>query len=291
VPDPISVQVTRGSVVEARHRVHAVALDAEGRVVESAGDPELVTFLRSSAKPLQALPLVRAHPEIPDQLLAIACASHLGRPEQLAAVRELLALSSSTEADLETGPEPTPIGHNCSGKHAGFLAVCRANGWQTHGYSELGHPLQQELLASVADAAGLAPEQIPIAIDGCGVPTFALTLTCAARFFGQIPHLDGGERVVSAMRAYPELLRGSLAADARLIGELPGWVGKGGAEGLFCAVSPDGLTLALKSEGGAFRAIVPALAIFLSRLGIDPAGLGPTRVLNSHGVDVGSISG
>jgi L-asparaginase II len=91
------------------------------------------------------------------------------------------------------------------------------------------------------------------------------------------------------MRAYPELLRGSLAADARLIAELPGWVGKGGAEGLFCAVSPEGLTMALKSESGTFRAIVPALAVFLSRLGIDPGGLGPTPVSNSHGVVVGEV--
>ena len=289
MPDVISVQVTRGSVVEARHRVHAVALDADGHLIESAGDPELVTYLRSAAKPLQALPLVRAYPEIPDRLVAIACASHLGRPEQLEAVRELLALSWSTEADLETGTEPTRILHNCSGKHAGFLAVCRARGWETHGYSALEHPLQQELLAAVAEAAGLEPAEIPIAIDGCGVPTFALTLTRTARLFGRIPSLDGGARIVTAMVAYPELLRGPVAADARLIIELPGWIAKGGAEGLFCAVSPDGTTIALKVEDGSFRAILPALGAFLPRLGVDPAGLGRTPVTNSHGLDVGSI--
>ncbi|MFN8223336.1 MAG: asparaginase [Gaiellales bacterium] len=290
MPDPISVQVTRGSVVEATHRVHAVAVDRSGAVVEAAGEVELVTYLRSSAKPLQALPLVRAWPDVPDDLVAIACASHLGRPEQLDAVRRLLALAGADERLLETGPEPSAIAHNCSGKHAGFIAVCRARGWDPHGYSELSHPLQQELLREVSETSRIPVAEIPVGVDGCGVPTFAMPLVATARLFGSIQARDGGARVAGAMRAHPELLRGPVAADAKLITELAGWIAKGGAEGLFCAATPDGLALALKVEDGSFRAIVPAVAVFLRRLGIDPGRLGPTPVVNSHGAAVGRIS-
>ena len=130
VADPLSVVVTRGAVVEARHRVHAVAV-RDGRIVASAGDAHLLTFLRSSAKPIQALPLVRARPDLGDREIAIACASHLARPDQLDAVRALLAAAPAREDELETGPDPSPIEHNCSGKHAGFLALCRSRGWES----------------------------------------------------------------------------------------------------------------------------------------------------------------
>src|SRR5205809_827054 len=131
--EPILVEVTRGDVVEAVHTVHAVAV-RNGAIVAEAGDPRLVAYLRSSAKPLQALPLVRERPDLADREIAIACASHNSTPEQLEAVRALLAAAPAIEADLETGAEPSPIQHNCSGKHAGFLAVCRARGLETEGY-------------------------------------------------------------------------------------------------------------------------------------------------------------
>ena len=106
--DPIQVEVTRGDVVEALHTVHAVAV-RDGQIVAEAGDPHLVAFLRSAAKPLQVLPLVRARPDLADREIAIACASHGHRPEQLDAVRTLLAAAPAAETDLETGPDPTPI--------------------------------------------------------------------------------------------------------------------------------------------------------------------------------------
>ncbi len=146
------VEATRGDVVEARHCVHAVAV-RDGRIVESAGDPHLVTYLRSSAKPVQVLPLVRVRPDLDDEEIAIACASHLARPEQLAAVRRLLADAPADESELEIGPAPTPFEHNCSGKHAGMLALCRARGWASAGYRLAGHPCQQEMTAEVAAAA------------------------------------------------------------------------------------------------------------------------------------------
>ena len=232
----IEVEVTRGDVVEAVHTVHAVAV-SDGAIVAQAGDPHLLTYLRSSAKPLQALPLVRARPDLDDRQLAIACASHRALPEQLEVVRSLLAAAPATEDDLETGPAPTPIRHNCSGKHAGFLATCRARGFETHGYRLPGHPLQAELLAEVADAAAVRADEIPTAVDGCGVPTFVLPLDRCARLFGALPSLDGGARVVAAMRAHPELLRGAIVADETVMRRLPEWFGKGGAEGLYCARS------------------------------------------------------
>ncbi len=289
MPDPISVLATRGDVVEARHVVHAVAVDQRGVVVEQAGDPGVVSYLRSSAKPFQALPLIRARPEVPDRLIAIACASHLGSRDQLEAVRELLAFAPAGEDELETGPQPTRIGHTCSGKHAGFLALCRTCGWESHGYSEANHPCQQAMLSEIASAAELDVLAIPAARDGCGVPTFALTLERTACLFARLPELDGGQRAIDAMRAHPDLLRGPIAADARLIKTLSGWVAKGGAEGLFCAVSPEGVGVALKVEDGAFRAILPALAAFLGRLGIETDDLGDVSVKNSRGEVVGAL--
>ena len=285
---PIQVEVTRGGVVEAVHDVHAVAV-ADGRVVGSAGDPQLVTFLRSSAKPIQALPLVRTRPDVGDREITIACASHMALPEQLDVVRSLLAAAPATEDELETGPAPTPIEHNCSGKHAGFLAVCRTRGLESRGYRLGGHPLQEELLVEIAETAGVRPADVPVAVDGCGVPTFAFTLERSARLFGELPRMDGGDRVVAAMRNYPELLRGPVAADVKLIRALPGWVAKGGAEGLLCACSEDGLAVALKVEDGSFRAILPALASFLESLGVDTGELGVVPVENSRGEWVGEV--
>jgi L-asparaginase II len=284
----IEVEVTRGEVVEAVHTVHAVAL-SDGAIVAQAGDPHLLTYLRSSAKPLQALPLVRSRPDLEDRLIAIACASHRALPEQLDVVRALLALAPATEEDLETGPAPTRIEHNCSGKHAGFLATCRTQGFETRGYRLPGHPLQAQVLQDVADAADVRADAIPTAVDGCGVPTYALPLERCARLFGALPSLDGGPRVVAAMRAYPELLRGSIAADETVLRRLPDWTGKGGAEGLYCARSDAGLMVAVKVEDGAYRAILPALAWFLEGLGIDTGGLGIVSVENSRGDRVGMV--
>lgn len=285
---PIVVEVIRGSLVEAQHRVHAVAV-AGGKVVAEAGDPELVTYFRSSAKPIQALPLVRARVDLDESEIAIACASHLARPDQLEAVQSLLAKAPASVDELECGPEPTPFEHNCSGKHAGLLALCRAMGWPSEGYRLADHPCQQALLAEVAAAAEVDAGTIPIAVDGCGVSTFALPLERMAHSFSRLGKLDGGARVTQAMRAHPELIRGPLAADTMLMQTQPGWTAKGGAEGLLCAVSPEGLGLALKVEDGAQRAVRSALAAFLSSLETDPGQLGEVLVESSRGEVVGEI--
>lgn len=285
---PIIVEVTRNGVVEARHLVHAVAVSG-GATVAHAGDPSLVAYFRSSAKPIQALPVVRARPDLVETEIAIACASHLARPEQLAAVRSLLAKAEAIEDELECGPEPTRVEHNCSGKHAALLALCRTMGWPSEGYRLPGHPCQQAMLAEVAAAAEVEPATIPTAVDGCGVVTFALPLERMAHAFSRLEGLDAGGRVGGAMRAYPELIRGPLAADTMLMQLQPGWVAKGGAEGLLCAVAPTGLGVALKVDDGNTRAVRTALAAFLAQLGVGTGELGTVPVENSRGDVVGQL--
>ena len=288
--DALRVTVSRGGVVEATHRVHAVAVQA-GAVVAEAGDPGLVTFLRSSAKPFQALPLARARDDLDESDLAIASASHLAQPVHLAAVRALLAKAPAAEDELECGPEGgSRLHHNCSGKHAGMLALCRAHGWESAGYRLAGHPVQQAVLAEVSAAAGAPAEEIPTAVDGCGVVTFALPLQRIALMFSGLEERDAGARVAAAMRARPELIRGDGAADTELMRALPGWAAKGGAEALFCAAGPGGLGIAVKVEDGSSRAIRPALAAFLGPLGHSLDGFAAVPVLNSRGDRVGEVS-
>jgi L-asparaginase II len=272
--------------VEARHCVHAVAVRA-GDVVSARGDPSLVTCLRSSAKPIQALLLVRARPDLADAEIAIACASHRAETAQIAAVRSLLSKAPASEDELECGEQegrpPGSVHHNCSGKHAGFLAVCRARGWETPGYRLPEHPLQQELLAEVAAAAGLPAGEIPTAVDGCGVVTFAMSLERMAYSFAELATRAGADRVFAAMTAHPQLVGGDGSLDTDLMRTRPGWMAKGGAEGLFCAVSPDGTGYTLKCEDGNSRALRPALAEFIEE------DLGTVTVESSRGEVVGEV--
>jgi L-asparaginase II len=294
VAEPIVVEVRRNGAVEATHRVHAVAV-RDGAIVAAAGDPALTCFMRSSSKPLQALPLVRARDDLPDDELAIACASHRDTPEQVAAVRALLARAEVTEADLELGPQegrpPERIHNNCSGNHAGMLALCRARGWPTEGYRLPEHPVQQACRDAHAEAAELDPDAIPAGTDGCGIVTFALTLERMAHAFSRLESLPGGARVAGAIRARPDLVGGPDGADYLLMDAAPGWLAKGGAEGLLCAAGANGLGVALKSEDGASRAHAPAVAAFLEPLGVDVPGLAERPVLDTRGERVGEIVG
>jgi L-asparaginase II len=288
--DPIVVEARRGGVVEARHRVHAVAVE-NGAVVAEAGDAALVAFMRSSSKPLQAIPAARARTDLDDRDLAIASASHLADDAQLAAVRALLAKVPAQEDELECGPEghpPSRLKHNCSGKHAGMLALCRAHGWRSEGYRLEGHRAQREMLAIHAEAAEVKEDEIPTGVDGCGVVTFALPLERMAHAFSRLAGLEGGDRVAAAMRAHPDLIRGPRASDTILMKSLPGWIAKGGAEGLLCAAG-DGLGIALKAEDGSGRGLGPAAATFLGRLGRALPELEVVPIENSRGEPVGEI--
>ena len=291
--DPISVVACRGDVVESRHVVHAVVVQ-DGAVVEEAGDPSLVAYLRSAAKPFQALPLVQARDDLTSEEIAIACASHRAQPAQLDAVRSLLAKAPAIEDELECGTAgsesgPTRLEHNCSGKHAGMLALCRTRGWQSVGYRLAGHAVQQACAAEIAAAAEVPEDDLPTAVDGCGVVTFALPLERMAVLFARLEDRPGGADAAAAMRAHPELIRGAGAPDTVLMQELGGWTAKGGAEGLLCACGPGGLGLALKVVDGAGRAVGPALAVLLRRLGLEVPELAVVVLENSRGERVGEV--
>ena len=290
---PLEVVVRRGSVVEARHRVHAVAW-RDGAIIEQAGDPRLVSFLRSSSKPIQALPLVRAREDLDSREIAIACASHRAEPAQLDAARRLLAKAPARERELECGIQegrpPDSLHHNCSGKHAGMLALCRARGWRSEGYTHGAHRVQRAIASAHAEAAEVHEDSMPTAVDGCGVLTFALSLERTAGAFARIPALPGGERIAEAMRVHPELVGGAGQADTDLMRALPGWLAKGGAEGLMGAADGEGLGVALKVEDGSHRPMRPALHAFFGRLGLElPADFARVPVLNAHGEDVGEV--
>jgi L-asparaginase II len=289
--DPLSVTVKRAGVVEAVHRVHAVAVQ-DGAVIAEAGDAGLRCFMRSSSKPLQALPLARARDDLDERDLAIASASHLADPAQLEAVRALLAKAPAKEDELECGPEGRParrINHNCSGKHAGMLALCRARGWRSEGYRREGHRAQRAMQSVHAEAAEVAEDELETGVDGCGVVTFALPLERMAHAFSRFETLPAGDRVAGAMRAHPDLIRGPQAADTRLMKALPGWVAKGGAEGLLCAAG-DGIGVALKAEDGNGRALGPAVHAFLALLDRPIDDLAVLPIENSAGERVGEIA-
>jgi L-asparaginase II len=235
------------------------------------------------------VPVVRAVPDLSDAEIAIACASHLARPEQLEAVRSILARAGASEEDLECGAEPTKIEHNCSGKHAAFIALCQAEGWPLEGYRLSEHPCQHAMLDEISVAAMLDPDGIPIGVDGCGVVTFALPLARMALAFSRLAAAEGAKRVVEAMRAHPDLIRGPGAVDTELMRGQPGWIAKGGAEGLLCAASADGLGIALKIEDGSARAVASAAAALLRRLALDPGDLGVAPLRNSRDEIVGEL--
>jgi L-asparaginase len=284
--DPISVAVERGGVVESRHRVHSVSV-RDGEVVEARGDPELLTFMRSAAKPLQALLVVREYLDLTDEEVAITCASHGARPEQLDAVKGVLARAWATEEELECGPvDGSRLRHNCSGKHAGMLAVCAARGWPREDYRLRGHPLQEAILAEIAEIVGIPSGEMPLAVDGCGVVTFALRLRLMALAFARLVRgeREGSGRIVAAMTAHPELVEGPGWAATEVMLALPGAVAKGGAEGVLCVGLPDGTGIALKAEDGATRAVLPAAA---QVLGISAQA--EVAIENSRGDVVGRL--
>src|SRR5262249_27067090 len=142
------------------------------------------------------------------------------------------------------------IHNNCSGNHAGMLALCDARGWPMKGYRLPEHPVQQACLEVHAEAAEVEPDALATGTDGCGIVTFALTLERMAPAFSRLESLPGGSGIAGAMRARPDLVGGPDGADYLLMHAAPGWLAKGGAEGLLCAAGPDGIGVALKTEDG-----------------------------------------
>ncbi|MBW3630082.1 MAG: asparaginase [Gemmatimonadetes bacterium] len=289
-----AVEVLRGRVVESRHRVHAAVIDADGRLRASLGDPELTTFIRSAAKPFQALPVVTDGAMdrfgITLEELALCCGSHSGEPRHVNAVRGLLAKIGLDDASLACGPhapfssvgrraleeagaDPARVHNNCSGKHAGMMALARARGWDPHGYERPEHPVQSRLLEETARWADLPLEAIALGIDGCGVVSFGLPLRSIALAYARLGRAARlGEReptyVVGAMTAYPEMVAGEGRLCTDLMKRTGGRVlAKVGAEGVYCVAIPGAeLGVAMKVEDGSRRAVAPAILAILRQL-------------------------
>jgi len=311
---PPLIEVTRGGLVESRHTGALAVADAHGRLIAAYGDPQQVVFLRSAAKPLQVLPLIesgaaRAYGLSPREI-AVACASHTGSAQHLEAVRSLLARAGVSESDLGCGAhmpndvescaqlvrnraEPTPLYNNCSGKHAGMLALAKFNGWPLADYLDPRHPVQQLILRTVAEMFGLAPEAVALGVDGCSAPNFAVPLVNAAAAFARLadpstlpPGRAEAVRIaVTAMQTHPEMVHGPGGSDTELMRARPGVIlAKRGAEGLQgIGLAPDargagtpalGIALKVSDGDGAGRAVVAAAVEALRQLGaLDSAQL------------------
>ena len=324
------VEQLRGDLVEAVHDVHAAVLDARGRLVARAGDPDLVTFWRSAAKPIQALPLVEDG--VADRFaftseeLALVCASHSSEPGQVARVRELLGKIGCGERDLLCGPHPplseqvardyatrgvrlTAVYSNCSGKHAGMLALARHHGWPTEFYTRPDHPVQQRCLREVSRWTDVPVAAIRTATDGCGVVCFGIALRAMALAYARLAIADFGLRIadskgggsirnpqsaiVQSMMRHPDLIAGEGRPCTELMHAHPGRVVvKVGAEGVYCALLPrDGLGVAIKVADGHALASALALAAVLEQLGLRPrpASLTAWPLLNTRGEPVGEL--
>src|SRR5213594_4465435 len=276
----VIVEELRGGLVETRHVVHAAVVDATGRLLGHAGDPELVTFWRSGAKPFQALPLVQdgvverfgiTAPE-----LALCCASHSSEPQQVRLVRDLLGKIGCSEGDLLCGSHPplservaqdyatrgvrlTAAYSNCSGKHAGMLALARHHGWPVEFYTRLEHPVQQRCLEEVSRWTDVPVAEIKTAVDGCGVVCYGLQLRSMALAYARLANAEFGMRnaefrgglrvahdppqqfripnsafrIVEAMLRRPDLIAGEGRPCTDLMRAHPGRVlAKVGAEGV-----------------------------------------------------------
>jgi len=296
------VEVWRGGTLESVHHGAVAVADDSGRTVLAHGDPGLVTFLRSSAKPAQVLPLLASGAAdrfgFTGEEIAAMIGSHGGEPFHVAAVRSILAKAGLGEDALQCGAHapyhrpsaralrgagqaPAAIHNNCSGKHAGMLALAVALGAPTATYLEAEHPVQTRIREAVATLAGMASGEIGLAIDGCSAPTFALPLERAAALYARLmapavlpPGLrEAAARAVAAMRRHPEMVAGTDRICTALIqAGSCGLIAKIGAEGFYglgYARDGRGYGIALKiSDGDGDRARPAATLAALRTLGV-----------------------
>lgn len=275
------VEVWRGPRIESRHRVIICAVDIAGKTLIDVGTVDEPVFLRSTAKPFIAAASVRAGVidsfGFDEEELALMCASHAGEPGHVEIARSILEKAAIPESALLCGGKPSAIYNNCSGKHAGILALCRHIGAPLETYLEPGNPAQREILAMCARVVGesLPPERI--GVDGCGIPVFATSLRRAARAFARFAALEDLDprdeealgRCRIAMAAYPWCVAGTGRFDTALIEATNGTViGKGGAEAVHgSAIVALKAGLAIKIIDGSGRATAPAVVAALARLG------------------------
>jgi L-asparaginase II len=296
--NPILVEVTRGGRVESIHRGAIAIVDAAGKCVAAWGDVEAAVFARSAFKALQALPLVESGAAeafgVTGEELALACASHSGEAMHVERVEPWLARIDCSESNLACGPhlplhEPTAhamlragerpcrLHNNCSGKHTGFLTLARHLRVSVEGYERPDHPVQVLVREAIADMSGLDARNMPVGIDGCAAPNYAIPLTHLAQGMARLGdpsslHPDraaAAKRLTAAWKTHPLLVSGTGRACSDLIIAAKGaTVVKTGAEGVFTAVLPErGLAVALKIDDGATRAAETAMAKVLTLLG------------------------
>lgn len=280
-------RVVRGDRDESWHLGVAAVVTPEGRRVAHLGDPGAGTFVRSAAKPFQAMALLVAGGEaeygLSDADVALVCASHGGTPAHAERAAALLARGGFSQADLacgahppldagaaealrQAGREPTPLHNNCSGKHAGMLLATRLLGLPADGYLDPEHPLQRANLERIARLCRLPETEIAVAVDGCSAPTYHLSVEAAARGYAALadPAAAGladaersaAGRAIEAMAAAPEMVAGPGRFTTRLIEATGGRVvGKEGAEGFYAVAvrGPAALGVALKVADGGER--------------------------------------
>lgn len=319
------VRVSRGDETESVHAVDAVVVGRSAGEEIRFGDPDRLSFWRSAFKPFQALPLVEdgvaAALGWGPRELALAAASHSGMPGHVELAAAMLASTGLSPRDLECGAHApydreaaeavlreggryTALHNNCSGKHAGMLALAVHHRWPTAGYIEAGHPVQARIRRGLARWLDVDPESLEWARDGCGVPTAYLSLRQMARAYARLGRAAGaGEEaphaIVGAMTTHPELVAGRGRSVTRVMHETGGRVlAKEGAEGVYCAAAPsEGWGLALKVADGATRAAGPALLGVLSSLGLLSASelerlaeVASPSLRNVAGIEVGLIT-
>jgi L-asparaginase II len=272
------LEVTRGRIVESVHFGAAAVVDSSGRLLASLGDPKLVTFLRSSAKPFQALPFIEHGGDqtfhLTSREVAIICGSHDGTDEHVEVIKSIQAKVGVQESDLLCGTHPlsnmptveamrsrgetlSPNRHNCSGKHTGMLAAARMRGLPIADYVNPGHPVQKAILDSLAEICSIPADQVEVGIDGCSVPNFAIPLYNAALGFARLCDPRGIQteraaacrRVTQSMMANPVMVAGTDRFDTRLMEVCSGRIiAKGGAEGYMILGIP-GAALGSDSPG------------------------------------------
>ncbi|MFD9688284.1 asparaginase [Kitasatospora sp. NPDC059088] len=308
---PVLAEVIRSGFTEGRHHGSLVLLAADGSVGFALGDPDAPVFPRSTAKPFQAMATLRAGLAIEGELLALAASSHSAESFHLDGVRAILSSAGLDESALRTpadlpldeteaelllaaGGRRAPILMDCSGKHAGWLAACVANGWDTETYLDPAHPIQELAREALAEGTGETPAHT--GVDGCGAPLLAVTLTGLARGYRRLVLAGEGtaqRRVADAMRAHPEYVAGTRRADTLLMRSVPGALSKMGAEAVQVVALADGRALAFKIDDGSERARGPVLAAALRRLGVTGADDAVERIgaapLFGGGAPVGEV--
>ena len=306
--EPLAI-VSRSGVDESVHFGALVALNADGSVAFSVGDPNVTIFPRSATKPFQALAMVRAGLSLPAEQLALVCASHSGQAVHQQTVRDILATVNLDETALmntagfsihvptaheviRSGGGKTPIQMDCSGKHAGMLATCVLNGWTTDNYLHPEHPLQLAITNTITGVTGATP--VAIGTDGCGAPAHVITLLHLARAMRALAVGDAGSegrQVFDAMERFPHMVAGDDRHVTAIASAIPGLAAKDGADSIYVAAMDDGRAVALKLSDGSGRALPTVLLAALQRLGIDTTHVPSTvaEIVLGHGQPVGAV--